>query len=800
MTRDGALARVMLKKSLHSRILILIAGFISIGVAVSVYLTLKHEEREHLEEKLRASRIMSQPILKAIYDDMLEERADLARHLVSAMGKVEGVEGVYIVRGNGVEEAFKDLKTIAEVKRVYGKVRPEWLDAHPDEEENHARGVATPEFKMAFDALTRNAALAETHFIDRSSGRPVFTYLQPIENRAECARCHGPEGARGMLVIRTSLDEMYAYLDERRNQSIAVGLLAIFVASVLLSVLIRKSITGPIRRNVDIIRRIAEGGAGVSERLEVGTENEIGYLASAFNSMLDSLEKRNEENTKLFDMVSKSRQEWVATFDAIQDLISIHDGNCNVLKVNKALARKFNAEPEDLLGKKCHEIFLASPDPTRFCDTCPHSRTLLTGEVGSSETDEMAFEGTYKITTFPVFNEFGEVWASVHVARDITQEKLLREQLLHSEKLSTVGKLVAGIAHELNNPLMGIMGFSQILIDMPGDKKVEDIREKLRKIYHESLRTAKIVQNLLTFARAKKSEREYHNINEILRHTLELREYSLKTSRIQVVFDLDETLPHTMVDLFQMQQVFINIMTNAEDAMAAKGGGRLEISTRRARRKILIRFRDTGPGVPKEIIHKVFDPFFTTKDVGKGTGLGLSITHGIITEHGGTIEITSPEDGGALVSIELPVVEKEQWVEVKKAVDGVVGSDVLAGKGVLIVDDEKSIRASLYDILAREGFRVDTARDGLEAVEILERKRFALVITDVKMPGLDGMGLYEAIQERHGYLKDKVIMLTGDVFSQEIKDFLSRCGCPSILKPFEPRELTRLIRQVMARP
>ncbi|MEK7774043.1 MAG: ATP-binding protein, partial [Deltaproteobacteria bacterium] len=391
-------------------------------------------------------------------------------------------------------------------------------------------------------------------------------------------------------------------------------------------------------------------------------------------------------------------------------------------------------------------------------------------------------------------------WACVHIARDITQEKLLREQLLHSEKLSSVGKLVAGIAHELNNPLMGIMGFSQILMDLPGDKKIEDIKDKLRKIYHESLRTAKIVQNLLTFARAKKTERDFHNINALLKHTLELREYSLKSNNIQVALDLDPELPGTMVDPFQIQQVFINIINNAEDAMvASKGSGAIRIKTKKQRGKIEIIFRDDGPGIPEEIVNKVFDPFFTTKEVGKGTGLGLSITHGIVTEHGGAIDISCPDDGGTAVTVELPIVNKAQWMEVRNIVaTGGRTWNFTSGKKVLIVDDEKSIRETLNDILTREGFAVETARDGREALDILERDKFTLIITDMKMPGIGGLDLYDSVLKKYNYLKNRIIILTGDVFSENIKEFFNRTNCPYILKPFEPRELLALIRQVIS--
>jgi len=787
----------MLNKSLHSRILILIVSLISVGVILSIFWELRNKERELLDEKLRASRIMAQPILTAIYEDMLEERADMARHLINSIGKSASINSVYIVRSNGVEEAFRDMKTINAVKEEFGEVKPEWATDHLDEKVNKAKGVDSAHFKQALEGFRKDWSKGEVYYIDDSGGEQLFTYLLPIEKKAKCKTCHASEDARGILVIRTSLTDMYEILRSGRNQWILSGILAISIGGVLLSLLIKRSITGPIKKNVEVIKRIADGKAEISERIKVQEQNEIGYLASAFNSMLDSLERRAEENKKLFELVIKSKEEWVATFDAIQDLISIHDADYRILKINKALARKFNSTPEELIGKRCYELLYCKNEPKHMC---PHSRTLATGEIADAEVDDMVFEGAYKVTTFPVFNNEGRVWASVHVSRDITHEKMLREQLLHAEKLSSLGKLVAGIAHELNNPLMGIMGFSQILMDTPGEKKLDDIKDKLRKIYHESLRTAKIVQNLLTFARAKKTEREYHCINDIIKHTIELREYSLKANNIKVILELEEGLPRTMVDLFQLQQVFINIINNAEDAMvAANGRGTILIKTRKKRNKVEIAFKDDGPGISREIIHKVFDPFFTTKDVGKGTGLGLSITHGIVTEHGGTIDIASVEEGGAVVTVELPIVEKAQWAEVTKAVaTGGAKDNPLSGKRVLIVDDEKTIRETLQDIFTREGFKVETARDGREALDIIEKEKFALVITDLKMPGYGGMDLYESVLKKHAYLKDKIIILTGDVFSEDVREFLNGSGCPYVLKPFEPKKLIEMAVKLLS--
>ncbi|GMR05136.1 MAG: hypothetical protein BMS9Abin23_1076 [Thermodesulfobacteriota bacterium] len=785
-----------IKKSIHAKILILIIGIMALGVVTSIYWELRSREQDLLDEKVRASGFMAKPVLNAIYEDMLEERADLARRLLNTLGRVEGVD-LKIIRSNGVEEAFKDFKTINEVKKEYGEVKPEWTADHADVKNNFAKGTETKKFKEAYNAFKKDWKRGPIYYIEKDAGRPVFRYLSPIEKKPKCNTCHSGKGARGILMISTPLDSMYLMLSRNRNHWFVSGFLAVFLGGILVSILVKRSITGPISKNVEVIKRIAAGKADISERVEVDSEDEMGYLSSAFNNMLDTLEKRDAENKRLFKMIEKSKKEWLATFDSIQDLMSIHDRDGRIIRVNKALARKFKTRPEHMINISCRELFYTS-DAAH--EKCPHNKTVATGTVMDVEVDELAVEGTYKITTFPVLDEAGNVSAVVHVARDITLEKLLREQLLHAEKLSSVGKLVAGIAHELNNPLMGIMGFSQILLDTPDDKSVKDVKGKLEKIYHESLRTAKIVQNLLTFARAKKTEREYTSINEALIHTNELRGYSLKANNIAITLDLDKDLPATMTDKYQIQQVFINIINNAEDAMVeANGGGNLTIRTRKKAGKIEITFIDDGPGIPKNIVNKVFDPFFTTKEVGKGTGLGLSITHGIITEHGGTIDIRNGPGGGAIVTVTLPIVKKDLWDEVWKAFEGEGEATAPHGEeNVLIADDELSIRESLSGILTRRGFNVDVVKNGGEALEALKKKDYNLVITDLKMPGVNGIELYREIEKKYPALKKRVIMLTGDVFSEDAKRFLAEKKCPVLLKPFEPRELVDAINKVLS--
>ena len=784
-----------IKKSLHLKILLLTMGIMALGMVIAITWELKTREDALVGEHVRSSRFMAEPVLNDIYEHMIEERADLVRYLIKSLGNVEGI-GLQIVRNNGVEEAFKDLKTIRAVEKTYGTARPEWLAGHPDAQNNKADGVDSAKFQSALRSYRDDWNRGPVYYIERNKdGKTNFTYLQPIEKKPACNACHAGEGARGILMISTPMDSDYGALNRTRNQWIISGILGILAGSLLLSLLIRRSITGPVKKNIEVIKRITDGKGGIRERVEASSADEIGYLANAFNNMLDALEKREQENKKLFELVEKSKEEWVATFDAIHDLILIHSPDKGILKVNKALAHKLGVTPSELIGKTCCDVLYKAD--TRH-GICLDSLTLGAGDVSSIEADNLAIEGTFEITSFPVHDERGNVQAVVHIAKDVTNEKILRQQLLHSEKISSVGKLVAGIAHELNNPLMGIMGFSQILIDMPGDTRIEAVKDKLRKIYHESLRTSKIVQNLLTFARTRKTEREYRSVNDLLEHTLELKEYSLKSNNIEVVRAFEPDLPKTMIDIYQIQQVFINILNNAEDAMTARGGsGRIEIKTGRVRGRIRMSFTDNGPGIPVQIIHKVFDPFFTTKDVGKGTGLGLSITHGIVTEHGGDIEITSPEEGGTRVTVELPIVEQEQWTEIQEAMENGDQQKKMPGGKVLIVDDEKNIREALADILTRKGFQVEIARDGQEALEHLERVKFSMLLTDVKMPTLSGIDLYDAVQRKHPYLKDKTIILTGDVFSQSIREFLDKTGCPYILKPFAIKDLMAIINRLL---
>jgi PAS domain S-box-containing protein len=356
------------------------------------------------------------------------------------------------------------------------------------------------------------------------------------------------------------------------------------------------------------------------------------------------------EQKQAEEKVQQAAQEWITTFDSITDMISIHDKDNRIVRVNKAMADLLKTTPQALIGKLCHEVMHGTKEPPA---NCPHFQTLKTGKSAAMETFNPTFEIYFHEASSPLFNEKGEVTGSVIVARDVTKQKRTEEQLIVTDRLASIGELSAGIAHELNNPLTSVIGFSQLL--MAGNVTA-DIKNDLAIINSEAQRAAVIVKNLLTFARKHAPVTQLGQVNTVIEDVLKLRAYEQKVNNIEVEKHLAADLPEIMMDPFQIQQVFLNIIVNAEFAMLeAHQRGKLVITTERADGVVRITFTDDGPGITESNLKSIFDPFFTTKEVGKGTGLGLSICHGIVTEHGGKIYASSIIGQGSTFIVELPL-------------------------------------------------------------------------------------------------------------------------------------------------
>jgi signal transduction histidine kinase/ActR/RegA family two-component response regulator len=483
----------------------------------------------------------------------------------------------------------------------------------------------------------------------------------------------------------------------------------------------------------------------------------------------------------------------------MQDCVSVHDTTGKIIRANVALARRLKTTPPKMIGKCCAEIY----NPTQLTfSPCRHMDALPSGNLVVEELELAEMGGTFQLSISPWYDKNNRLIGSIHVAKDVSNEKLLRQQLIQSEKLSAIGELISGIAHELNNPLTGVMGYSQLL-QLRGDLD-ERARDSLLKINNLALRCQKIVQNLLSFARKQKPERTLSNINDILDRTVELRNYELSVNNIKIVRDLDRNLPNTIADGHQLQQVFLNVITNAEHAML-KNHGRGCLTIRSfvdpANNNIVVEIIDDGPGIAEPNLSKIFDPFFTTKEVGKGTGLGLSLSYGIIKEHGGNIyALSRPGAGGATFVIELPVITnfiddagifpqlKSQAPEFEK---------LIRDKRILIVDDEQYILDFFVEIFRMYPMRVDTAGDGREAVKKLTQNNYDLVITDFKMPLMSGRELFHWIRENQPHLTERIIFVTGDTVSTETRSFFEQHCCYYLAKPFKIEEVKEAIQQVL---
>ncbi|MEX2238175.1 MAG: response regulator [Dehalococcoidia bacterium] len=375
--------------------------------------------------------------------------------------------------------------------------------------------------------------------------------------------------------------------------------------------------------------------------------------------------------------------------------------------------------------------------------------------------------------------------------RDITDQRLTQERLAQAEKLAALGQLVSGVAHELNNPLTGILGFSQLLQDKPLE---ESVRRGIETIQAEAERAGKIIQDLLSFARRREPTREAVDVNATLSHIVSLRGYELQGAEIELQVDLAEGLPPVEGDSDQLQQVFFNVFTNALQAVRGVEGGRwISIVSGPSAAGVRVTFADNGPGIEESVLPRVFEPFFTTKEPGEGTGLGLSISYGIVRDHGGAISISNRAEGGALVEIDLPAGNSP-------AAAGEPPPEGERREGdparVLVVDDEPAIREVLREMLSAEGYVVEVAGSGGEALTKLSHRRFDLVITDIKMPEISGQELFNEIVAAYPELAPKVIFITGDTVNDETREFINSVSNPTLEKPFRLEALRGLLRQL----
>jgi len=489
------------------------------------------------------------------------------------------------------------------------------------------------------------------------------------------------------------------------------------------------------------------------------------------------------ENARLVELLSSGKREWERTVDAITQAICILDARGVVRRANRIFAGLVGTAVTALPGRPWLGLL-----PPVWAD--PVMRALA--DPGNTSVEVRAGERILLLTAYPTTEADG---GAVLVFEDQTEKRRLQDQLIQSEKMSAIGQLIAGVAHDLNNPLASVVGFSDFLAE--AGEVPERLAEPLQVIRQEAERAATIVKNLLSFARRQEGERRRQPIKPILESTLQLLANQLMASRIEATLRVEAGLPDVEVNGNQIKQVFVNVINNGAQAIAETGqGGRIWVTAKRWLDGVAVSVTDSGPGIPEEIAARVFEPFFTTKPEGKGTGLGLSICQGILKEHGGRLTLEAKPGAGATFIVELPGTTPPAAEPERAAEPGAPARKLR----VLVVDDEPPILHYMSATLESWGHTVEVASDGQYALERALVGAFDVIICDLRMPHLGGRDMYHKLARQDPRTAERVIFATGDTVRGDTLRFLESLGRPYLHKPFTLAELRQVLGAAAPQP
>ena len=505
----------------------------------------------------------------------------------------------------------------------------------------------------------------------------------------------------------------------------------------------------------------------------------------------------------------------------LEEGVLLFDAQNNVRAMNTRFEQIAGLAPEESGKFKTLEALIGrlqshAAEPARFTERW---RELARGIQGGVREEFQLTHPAPRVlerAARPVLDPIGRQLGRVEVYRDLTAQRVFHSKLLQTEKLAALGQMVSGIAHELSNPLTSIVGYAHRLLarqDLPGRT------EEVRQIYQEAERAGTILRQLLLNARETLPERRPVSLNQTVQSVMDLHRFSLAAEKIRVEIDLAPALPFVQGDPGHLQQVLMNLVGNARQALEQQEeGGTIRLRTLRiGERRVMLEVADNGPGIPPAILARIFDPFFTTKPAGVGTGLGLAIVLRVVREHGGQVHVLSPPQGGAVFQIELPAAAETAqdeavgsplpgWKNLLPEAAEAAGREnrfapaFETGKGarVLVVEDEPTVARLIADVLEDEGMHVDVLLDGREALDHAARQSFDLVICDMKMPGLDGQHFYKSLESSGSPLRERFLFVTGDTIAAQTREFLERNHLPHVAKPFRVEELTEKVHGVLA--
>ena len=532
--------------------------------------------------------------------------------------------------------------------------------------------------------------------------------------------------------------------------------------------------------------------------------------------LLERLSEGNENGQTVHGL-----SEITKVIEWLEEGVVLFGAKQEIRAANSRFGQIVGLSPEELGRIKTLDDLVASlsvrtADAGAFAESWYHLARSTEGALREELQLVRPFPRLLERATRPILDEKGVLSGRVEIYRDLTAQRVFQSKLLQTDKLAELGQMVTGIAHELSNPLTSILGYAQRLLlrrDALGDS------HEARQIFQEAERASVILRQLLLSARESRPERRHVALNQVVSRTLELQRFSLAADNVHVQLDLEPVLPFVQGDAGQLQQVLVNLIGNARQAIEEQGkGGTIRVKTRRiAEQRVLLEVSDDGPGIPQAIQARIFDPFFTTKPAGVGTGLGLAIVLGIVREHGGRLHLTSNLGQGTAFSIELPATATVETPlpatggasPVRPRLEPLPASASLetghvgavlgawAGTRILVLEDEPTVARLIADVLEDEGLRVDVLLDSREALDRAAREDYALAICDMKMPELDGEHFYQALALAQNPLRERFLFVTGDVLAAHTREFLERNHLPLVAKPFRVEELTEKIRSVL---
>jgi PAS domain S-box-containing protein len=494
-------------------------------------------------------------------------------------------------------------------------------------------------------------------------------------------------------------------------------------------------------------------------------------------------------NSRLYEMVRRSELEWETTFNALVEGIAVVGPTGAVLRANRALAGLAGLPEAELVGRNFGQMIFGEPEAVaRLIEAAYRGERTAPLVVRPEDSHRVL-----RLTAAPLAGpERGSV---VVLIEDVTEQQLLEAQIIQSDKMASIGQLVSGVAHELNNPLTSIAGLAELLLERPPHPELP--REHLRVIYDQAERAGRIVRNLLTFARKGVAEKAAVDLREVVARTSLLITYELQLHGIELESDLSPDPTVVLGDRYELQQILLNLVTNAVQAVTGLADGqprRIMLSTSRTDDgKAVLRVQDTGPGVPAHLVPYLFTPFFTTKAPGEGTGLGLSLSYGLVKAHGGVLEYEAPPQVGAEFRVTLPLIQAEITEPVEPEPPLVNGRS--AERRILVVDEDPTVHRLMTALFTPEGHAVEAVRSGEQGLRLAREREYDLIIADVHAATGPAELFTDALLEACPSACSRLVVACSG--EEELRGLPAQNPLHRVRKPFNLRDLRAIANEIL---